>query len=299
MKHIFIVNPASGRENSTDFIKQKIREKCTDQNCEMYVTQYPGDATDYIRDYCSTHKNPVRFYACGGDGTLNEVANGAAEFEFASIGCVPCGSGNDFIKYYGNKQNFLDLERQISGKEVPIDLIRVGKHYAINAVHFGFDSCVADLIPKLRRKKLIGGKLAYPTAVAMSLFNGTRHVCRVEVDGELLNEKEELLLCTIANGQYVGGSYRCAPRSKNDDGELEVCVMQPISIFKFVSFSNVYKEGNHLDDERFKPFMRYKKGKSIHVQAPVGFFYSLDGEIVHENDFTAEVIPSATRFIVP
>lgn len=299
MKHIFVVNPASGRVNATEFIDQKIESLKENLDFSMYVTKKPGDAIEYIRNYCREHQEPIRFYACGGDGTLNEVVNGAAEFDFAAVGCIPCGSGNDFIKYYGEKERFLDLEKQIAGKEVPIDLIRVGSWFAVNAVHFGFDSCVADLIPKLRRKKLIGGKLAYPTAVLKSLFTGMRHQCQIEVDGDLLNETEEILLCTIANGQYVGGSYKCAPLSKNDDGELEVCVMQPISIPKFISISNVYQAGKHLEDPRFKPFMRYKRGKTIHVQAPEGFIYSMDGEIVHENDFVVQVIPNAIRFVVP
>lgn len=299
MKHIFVVNPASGRENATEFVDHSIEEFGSNLDFIMYVTKRPGDAIEYIRNYCRTHREPVRFYACGGDGTLNEAVNGAAEFEHAAVGCIPCGSGNDFIKYYGDKSRFLDFEKQVSGREVPIDLIRVGGWFAINAVHFGFDSCVAELIPQLRRKKIIGGRFAYPTAVACSLVKGRHHECRVEVDGELLNEKGVLLLCTIANGKYVGGSYQCAPRSQNDDGELEVCVMLPMSIPRFISISKIYQQGKHLEDPRFDPYVRYRRGKSIHIQAPEGFIYSMDGEIIHDNDFFAEVVPNGTRFIVP
>ncbi len=299
MKHIFIVNPASGKENSTDIIKSELEKLGSDVDWEVYVTQSPGDATQYIRQHCEAHREPVRFYACGGDGTLHEAANGIVGYAFASLGCVPRGSGNDFVKYYGEKAIFLDLKKQISGRTVSIDLIRVGARYAINAVHFGFDSCVADLIPKLRRNKLIGGRLAYPMAVAKSLMTGMRHQCCVEVEGELLNEAKEMLLCTIANGQYVGGSYRCAPKSKNDDGEIEVCVMQPISVLKFLHIAGVYQAGKHFEDARFESFMRYRRGKKIHVMAPEGFVYWMDGEIIEGNDFVAEVVPGAIQFIVP
>lgn len=298
MKHIFIVNPASGKENSTEEIKRQLAKLDSDVDWELYVTKSPGDATQYIKKYCEEHRDPVRFYACGGDGTLHEAANGIVGHDFAALGCVPCGSGNDFVKYYGDKAPFLDMKKQVSGRAVSIDLIKVGERYAINAVHFGFDSCVADLIPKYRRNRFIGGKLAYPMAVGKSLLTGMRHQCCVEVEGELLNEAKEMLLCTIANGQYVGGSYRCAPKSKNDDGELEVCVMQPISVIKFLMIAGVYQAGKHFEDPRFT-FMRYKRGKNIHVTAPEGFIYSMDGEIIEGNDFVAEVVPGAIQFIVP
>ena len=298
MKHIFIVNPASGKENSTEEIKRQLAKLDSDVDWELYVTKSPGDATQYIKKYCEEHRDPVRFYACGGDGTLHEAANGIVGHDFAALGCVPCGSGNDFVKYYGDKAPFLDMKKQVSGRAVSIDLIKVGERYAINAVHFGFDSCVADLIPKYRRNRFIGVKLAYPMAVGKSLLTGMRHQCCVEVEGELLNEAKEMLLCTIANGQYVGGSYRCAPKSKNDDGELEVCVMQPISVIKFLMIAGVYQAGKHFEDPRFT-FMRYKRGKNIHVTAPEGFIYSMDGEIIEGNDFVAEVVPGAIQFIVP
>lgn len=299
MKHIFVVNPASGHVNATELIDHKIESLKDSLNYAMYVTKKPGDAIEYIRNYCREHQEPVRFYACGGDGTLNEVVNGAAEFEHAAVGCVPCGSGNDFVKYYGDKEAFLDIDRQIAGREVPIDLIRVGSWFAINAVHFGFDSCVADLIPKLRRHKFIGGRLAYPVAVAKSLFTGMHHTCVIEVDGERLNESDDILLCTIANGRYVGGSYRCAPFSKNDDGLLEVCAMLPVSIPKFIRIAPVYQRGEHFDDPRFESIRRYKRGKLVHISAPEGFIYAMDGEIVHGNDFTVEIVPNAIRFVVP
>ncbi len=299
MKHIFIVNPASGRENAADLIQQKLNALPENIVREIYLTKTPGDAIQYIQKYCSQHQEPVRFYACGGDGTLNEIVNGAVGYSFAEIGCVPCGSGNDFIKYYGDKAHFLDINAQISGTASPIDLIRVKELYAINAVHFGFDSCVANLIPKMRRKKIIGGKLAYPTSVLMSLFTGMRHACEIEVDGELLNEKKEILLCTIANGQYVGGSYQCAPNSLNNDGELEVCAMQPISVPKFLTIAKVYQAGKHFEDPRFQSFMRYMRGKSVHISAPEGFIYAMDGEIIHDHDFTAEVVHNAIQFVIP
>ena len=299
MKHVFIINPAAGKENAYENIREKLEGLVSAWDYELYETQSPGDATAYIRNYCETHPDPVRFYACGGDGTLNEVVNGAVGYNQASVGCYPCGSGNDFVKYYGGKKRFLDLAAQQEAEEVEIDLIRVGNRYAINATHFGFDSCVAKTMMNVRRKKIIGGKNAYTTGVVVGLFKAMKNKCRVTVDGELLNPKGTMLLCTIANGQYVGGSFRCAPRSRDDDGLLEVCLVHPVSRVRFLRLVKFYTEGSHLDNPKFEKIIEYRRGKQVEVDAPEGFIYSFDGELIEQNRFTVEIAPRALRFAVP
>ena len=299
MKHIFVINPAAGK---VDFAKSlaEILDGYKDRmDYEIYHTQAPGDATAYIRDYCRKYTDPVRFYACGGDGTINEVVNGAVGFPHASVGCYPCGSGNDYVKYYGGKKFFFDIEAQLNATEVEIDLMRVGNKYAVNATHFGFDSCVAKTMMNVRRKKLIGGKNAYTTGIVVGLCKAMKNKCRVYADGELLNPEGTLLLCTVANGQYVGGSFRCAPRSRNDDGLLEVCLVRPLSHVRFLKLISVYTEGTHLDNPKLEPFLEYRRAKSVRVEAPEGFIYAFDGELITQNEFTVEVAPRAIRFAVP
>ena len=126
-----------------------------------------------------------------------------------------------------------------------------------------------------------------------------KNACHVSVDGELLNPEGNILLCTIANGQYVGGSFRCAPRSLDNDGQLEVCLVKPISVFTFINLVKVYTEGTHLDDDRFAKILEYRRGKKIEIEAPEGFVYSFDGELIRQNKFTVEVVPNAIRFAVP
>lgn len=299
MKHIFIINPAAGKENSYTAIEKELKALEVPVDYQLYQTKGPGDATAFIREYCREHTEPVRFYACGGDGTLNETVNGVVGFAHASLGCYPCGSGNDFVKYYGGKEIFLNVRELVEAKEEYIDLMRVGDRYAINATHFGFDSCVAKTMMNVRRKKLIGGKNAYTTGVVVGLFKGMKNECRVYVDEELVNEEGKILLCTVANGQYVGGSFRCAPRSIDNDGLLEVCLVRPVSHFTFLKLIGDYKEGRHLDNPKFEKYISYRRGKSIRIEAPEGFVYSFDGELIPQNRFTVEVVSRAIRFAVP
>ncbi len=300
MKHIFIINPAAGKENYYQTVETALKKSKISVDYELYETKAPEDATAYIRSYCTANPDErVRFYACGGDGTLNEVVNGVVGFENASVGCYPCGSGNDFVKYYGGKRVFYDLNTLLNAREEYIDLIRVGDRYAINAAHFGFDSCVADTMRKVRRKKLVGGKNAYTTGVVVGLFKAMKNKCTVIADGEVLNPKGTILLCTIANGQFVGGSFRCAPRSLDNDGLLEVCLVHPVSHITFMKLIKAYTNGRHLDAPNFKKYIEYRRAKRIEIEAPEGFIYSLDGELYSEDRFTAEVVHHAIRFAVP
>ncbi len=300
MKHVFIINPAAGKENAYERIKKGLEEADIHADWELYQTAGVGDATGYVRAYCKTYPNErVRFYACGGDGTLNEVINGAVGIPQASVGCYPSGSGNDFVKYYGGKKAFLDLKAQIEADEEYIDLMHIGDRYAINCTHFGFDTWVAKTMQRVRRRRIIGGKNAYKTGVVTALVRGMRNACTVSVDGKPINPSGKLLLCTIANGQYVGGSYRCAPRSLDNDGLLELCLVNPVSIITFLRIVGKYTEGTHLDNPKYRKYIHYCRAKSVHIEAPEGFLYSLDGELIPNGSFTVEVVPSAIRFAVP
>ena len=297
MKHVFIINPAAGREDSLESLTALLADR---PDCEVYATTGPCDATEYIRRRCTEQPTErIRFYACGGDGTLNEVANGVVGFDNASMGCYPCGSGNDFVKYFGGKKVFRDIDALLEAPEEYIDLLRVDGRYAINATHFGFDSSVATVMQNVRRKKIIGGSNAYTTGVVVSLFKAMKNKCTVTADGEVLNPDGEILLCTIANGQYVGGSFRCAPRSLCNDGLLEVCAVRPVSIPTFMKLVKIYSQGLHLEDPKFEKYITYKRAKTVEIEAPEGFVYSFDGELISTPKFTVEVVPSAIRFAVP
>lgn len=296
MKHIFILNPNAGRGTVAKELEDKLSG--TSFDWQIYTTTAAGDAVRFIKDRCDTHNEPVRFYACGGDGTIHEVANAIYGYPQASMSCYPVGSGNDFVKYYGGKERFLDPVALCEAPEVSVDLIRVNDRYAINACHFGLDSCVAAMMDRIRHHKVFGGKKAYPVSVIYAFFKGMRHRATISADNELLCDKE-FLLCTAANGTHVGGSYRCAPRSDNSDGFMELCLVRRISRLRFLSVIKKYKEGTHLDDPSLEKIIVYRRCKSMTVSAPDGFVISLDGEVQKLSSFTAEIVPSAIRFAVP
>lgn len=296
MKHIFIINPNAGKGSAATELENKLKDSGFDW--QVYRTTAPNDGFRFAKEYCENNDHPVRFYACGGDGTIHEIANAIYGFPHASMSCYPIGSGNDYVKYYGGRERFLDPIALCKAPEVPVDLIRVNDEYAINACHFGLDSCVAEIMNKVRHHKILGGKRAYPTGVIYAFVKGMRHYATLSADSETLIDGA-FLLCTAANGICVGGSYYCAPRSSNDDGLLEVCLVRPISRLRFLRVINKYKAGKHLDDPSMQDMIIYRRAKTMEVKAEKEFTVSLDGELRKMKEATVEIVPSALRFGVP
>ncbi|MBR2792335.1 MAG: diacylglycerol kinase family lipid kinase [Erysipelotrichaceae bacterium] len=300
MKYVFIVNPSAGTENSVGAISEAINRSERKDQCEIYVTKGVNDATEHVRAYCEKHpEEKVRFIACGGDGTLNEVVNGAVGQENAEVSCYPCGSGNDFVKCFEDPERFKDIDKLLSAKARKIDLLKVGDRYSDNVVNFGFDTTVAISVNEGRARGGNAAKNAYTMGIIKALITSMKNEFEVYADGELINPDGKALLCTVANGQYVGGSFKCAPRAELDDGYMEVCLVKPISRIRFVKLLDTYTKGKHLDDPKLQDIMIYRKARKVRVKAKKGFAYSLDGEIIYDPDFTIEIAEKVLDFAAP
>ena len=117
MRHVFLVNPAAGRCDRTAQIKRDAEAALGSRGIPftLCVSRGPGDLTRYARDAVVSGEDTV-LYACGGDGTLNEVLQGAASFTNAVLTHIPSGSGNDFVKLFDDPAAFRDLDRLLSGR---------------------------------------------------------------------------------------------------------------------------------------------------------------------------------------
>ena len=135
MKHLFIVNPIAGGSDKTEFVSAKIAQYFSGRegDFEIYTTKAPMDACEKIKQEAQLCSE-LRVYACGGDGTLNECVCGAAELPNVAVTCVPTGTGNDYIKMFGEeKGRFLSIEDLIEGEVRKIDVIRCTERYCLNS----------------------------------------------------------------------------------------------------------------------------------------------------------------------
>ena len=168
---------------------------------ELYRTRGIRDATRHVAERLrQADSEPLRFYACGGDGTLNEVVSGvmaASDGEQrvrnVEVACYPCGSGDDFVRYWQGA-DFRDIEALVTGTAVPVDVMQLGDRYCVNTLNFGFEAAVCHTMARVRRVPLIGGAMAYTTGIVASLATGRHNRCRVTVDGEVWLDGEVLLL---------------------------------------------------------------------------------------------------------
>lgn len=300
MRHYFIVNPAAGRKDSTQMICDILNNSSIQTDAEVLITQKPRDAVRIVKDICLKNPNPKRFWACGGDGTLGEVLTGMIGQSNCTLSCVPCGSGNDYVKYYGGVSSFLSLENQLNAVSTPVDVMRVGERYSINMINFGLDSVAAVSMQRIKRYPIIGGKNAYYTGTAIAFFTAMTNHCKVYADGKLMNPKGTLLLCTVACGQYIGGQFLAAPKSINDDGLLDVCLVKPVGRLKAAPLISVYKAGEHLDSDRLKDLVVYQRAKEVRLETGKKWQITLDGDQLEiDGSATIEVVPKAVNFMVP
>ena len=298
MKYYFIVNPLAGSGSERDSLLKQLEELKNEYDVETYFTKAERDATVFVKDICEKTNDEVCFFACGGDGTINEVCSGAYGHKNAIVSIFPCGSGNDFVKCF-EKGTFNNIKNVINGNIMPIDLMKVDDRYCVNVCNFGFDTVVAKNVNEDRKKHGHGSKSSYSTGIVKALIKAMKNKAKIYADDELLNEDGYYLLCTIGNGQYVGGSFNCSPRALLDDGLLEVCFVKCISRINFFTMIGDYTNGLHLDKEKYKKILKYRRVKSVKVVAPDGFDYTVDGEIINSTEMHVDILPHAIRLLVP
>ena len=169
MKHLFIVNPAAGKAGNENELLDQIQE--LDLDCEVVHTQHQEEACEIARA-AAQRGEPLRIYACGGDGTLNEVINGAAGFDHVAVTNVPLGTGNDFLKIFGpeNKEKFSQLEELSRGPQVALDLMECNGKLGVDIFCAGVDARIAADVHKYRRLPLVRGIGAYILAGGQCLI---------------------------------------------------------------------------------------------------------------------------------
>ncbi len=295
-KAFLIFNPAAGARSAA--ARLQVQLDALPGAYTLLETAAPGDAARLARTICARERGPKRLIACGGDGTLGEVAGGAMDDPEALVGVWPCGSGNDYARLYGGEQRFLDLARQLDAPAVPVDLVSVNDRIAINVVNLGLEAQAAATMLRFRHHPLLGGRRAYIMGVLDAVTSHLRTSCNITADGRLFHQGD-LFTASFALGQYIGGGYRCAPRAVNDDGLLDVCAILPFARLKLLRMLPVYKKGRHLDNRMFENRVRYGRAREVAIATPSPASLCLDGEIISGTSFALRVLPRAVRFILP
>ena len=218
-RYCFIYNPAANPASSKVAVKL-LRQRIASWEAQWIVSSDKGDIERLSREAARQFDVVV---ACGGDGTVREVAAGMLGSE-ALLGVVPVGSGNDFSKNLGIGNNLEEAIRILGeGTTKRIDVGRCNEIHFLNTLGIGFDGLsnyYATRSGLPGRWKYVWGALRSARKIAP--FHAT-----LTMDSR--TEARPMLMVTLANGRIEGGMFRVAPEARIDDGLLDIVTVSAVS----------------------------------------------------------------------
>ena len=295
MKHLFIINPAAGSYNRTDDYSEVIHKVCRARNLsyEVRVSTAPGECTRIAREAAQTGEE-LRIYACGGDGTLNEVVAGAAGYDNAAVTVYSGGSGNDFVKLFDEPKAFFDLNRLMDADEVSFDLIRCNDDIALNICSVGLDARIGTDVSRYKRLPLLHGFRAYAASTVVNVVKGISEHYVVEINGERIDD-EQTFIC-VCNGRFYGGGFNPVPEADPTDGMLDVLLVKKVSRAQVPLIIGKYKDGRYKE---LSDVARYIKTDSIKITCDKPTPVNLDGELRMAKTVEMSVAKEKIRFFYP
>ena len=295
LTHLFIINPAAGSRDRTEYYTEKIQKACSSRGFKyrIEVSAAPGDCTRITREAAESGEE-YRIYACGGDGTLNEVAAGAAGYSNVAISVFSGGSGNDFVKLFSDPKAFFDLDRLLDAREEVFDLIRCNGDLALNICSVGLDARIGTDVSNYKRLPLLHGFRAYAASTVVNVIRGIAEHYVVEVNGERI-EGDHAFIC-VCNGRFYGGGFNPVPTADPTDGKLDVLLVKKVSRLQVPLIIGKYKDGRY---QELPDLMRHLQTDHIKILCDKPTPINLDGELRTAQVVEMSVAPEKVRFFYP
>nr|WP_326172269.1 diacylglycerol kinase family protein [uncultured Oscillibacter sp.] len=298
MRHVFIINPRAGKKDQTARIYEmadRLRA-LHGLDCACMLTDRPGGAAEMARRLAESGEE-LRIYACGGDGTISEAANGLAGFPNAAMTCIPAGTGNDFLKNFGpDMEKFRDAENLWDGPVFPLDLIDCNGRYCLTIACSGIDAQVAEGVHLYSRSPLLNGRGSYLASVAANfLLRSIGYHWTVTLDGEAT--EGDYALVSVCNGRHYGGGSTPVPEARMDDGVLNTILIRKISKAAFVRLFSVYSAGNY---RQLPHIARSVTAREIRIQSNNEEIVTcLDGECFRSRKVVLRLADKRVNFFAP
>ena len=295
MKHLFIVNPAAGSRDRTAKYSEVIHRLCREKNLsyEIRVSTAPGECHRIAREAAESGEE-LRIYACGGDGTLNEVMSGAAGYKNAAVTVFSGGSGNDFVKIFDDPKAFFDLHRLMDAEVATFDMIRCNEDLALNICSVGLDARIGTDVSRYKRLPLLHGFRAYVASTVVNVVKGIAEHYVIEVDGERI-DGEHTFVC-VCNGRFYGGGFNPIPEADPSDGKLDVLLVQKVTRAQVPGIIGKYKNGQYKE---LSHLARYIKTDRVRIICDRVTPINLDGEARFAQDVEMTVAKEKIRFFYP
>ena len=312
MRYLFILNPAAGKQDCTVQLIPQLQQAAVRAGIPVDAvatckTEYAGHAKALARaaaEEAAKAGEQLHIWTAGGDGTLVEALTGVQGFANAAVGCLPYGSGNDFLRTYGTREEFTDLDAQLAGGEVTIDTMQTNLGLSATICAAGLDAQVAYGIPKFRRIPLCGGEMAYLLSIVEQLCGHIGRRVTFTIDDEELTV--DCLMCAICNGRAYGGGFLAAPEADPADGWLDVMIVRRVGRLTIAKLLGMYKSGRHFVNgqltEEAKPYFLYRRARRVALRPADGrgpIVATADGECAPCDAVEAVLRPLSGRILLP
>lgn len=269
-----ILNPKGGRGESLKAL-QAVKESLELANKEYTVheTEYAGHAIEIVKQL-NTEKDDLKLIVLGGDGTFNEVLNGIVDFNKITLGLVPCGSGNDFVKASGHPIKYNEaMDVILKDNATYVDYIQVGEKRCLNVAGAGMD---VDVLVKFASVKKLKGSAAYLWSLIYTLFHTRFHHMELTVNGETYDKN--VFMIGIGNGQCIGGGIKICPNGIVDDGKLDIVAINEMKKSKIFGRLPQLLKGKHVEKDYSDEYI----ADSCHIKILDDSQFQFDGEIQPE-----------------
>lgn len=266
-----IYNPTAGKETFKDQLSNVLtRFENAGYITSTHATSGPDDATYAARFACEQNFDLV--VAVGGDGTVNEVINGLADFnERPDLGIIPMGTVNDFTHALTIPNNLEEaIDTILSGETAKVDLGSMnGKHF-MNIAGGGKITEVSYEAPS--KLKAMIGSLAYYIK-GIELVPQMRSInLRIEYDDDVFQGEVMLFLIGLTNS--IGGFEKLVPDAKLNDGYFSLLIIEDVNLAEFAHLLSIAMKGEHLKH----PKVHYFKAREVKVSSFEEVQLNLDGE---------------------
>ena len=266
--YVFIVHGARADLPPLRHLVSWVRDK--GHRVDVRVTWERGDATTFAREAAERGEADA-VVAVGGDGTLNEVANGIAGFDVA-LGIIPVGTANDFARQAGIPLDDADhaMDVILRRPAVRIDSAELNGRRFVNVSTGGLGAeATADTPPEAKESL---GMLAYAITGARKLRDLVP--LRVSVRGPGFEHDGECLLFAVGNARLTGGGTAIVPRASVTDGLLDLCLVGAMPRRELARLALRIRTGDHLDH----PAVRYAQLAQVTIEGEKPLSVNVDGE---------------------
>lgn len=295
--YLAIVNPAAGGGRSRRILAPALeRLRAAGVAIDVAETQCSGDATRIAGE--AYNRGQTKFIAVGGDGTSYEVVNGifpaASAGERPTIGFLPLGTGNSFLRDFSERGVEHAIESLIAGRTQACDVLRLrhraGAIHYINLLSMGFAADVATL--RARRFSRYG-ELGYVISIFLGLVRLRRRPFPVRVDGETGFDRRRCLFLTFNNSKFTGGTMMIAPNAEVNSGLIEYVRWGAIGRLGLIRNLPRLYDGTHIEH----PLAERKAVKRVQFELDEPVDVMVDGEVLTLHCEELDVLPGALRVV--